>query len=238
MLTLDNVSKSYRMADALLPVLSAADMELHGGDFAVVLGPSGSGKSTLLNIIGCLDSPDGGTVTIDGADVSELRDAEAARLRNTKIGFIFQSFHLIPILTAAENVAYPLFIQGVPRGERLRRARELLAKVGLGEFTERRPAKLSGGQCQRVAIARALACSPRLVLADEPTANLDRKTAGEIMELLTRLNQEEGITLFIATHDDMVSECAGRHFFLQDGKILERGGTERETARRETATHA
>lgn len=226
-LTLRGVSKCYRTASGPLPVLRRASMELYAGDFCVISGPSGSGKSTLLNLVGCLDHPDDGQVCVDGVDVSQLADAQAAHLRNTKIGFVFQSFHLIPVLTAAENVAYPLFLRGVAKGRRLARARELLGRVGLGDFTNRVPAKLSGGQRQRVAIARALACEPRVILADEPTANLDRGTAGEVMDLLASLNAEDDVTLFIATHDPLVTERATRHFALQDGGVVEQEGRAR-----------
>ena len=224
MITLEKVTKSYVAGNDQLNVLQDADLHLRKGEFSVIAGPSGSGKSTLLNLVGCLDQPDSGSVRVDDVDLAGLSDSQAARLRNLKIGFIFQSFHLIPVLSAAENVAYPLALQGVPERSRLQRAKELLTAVGLGDFVRQRPKRLSGGQQQRVAIARALATRPQIVLADEPTANLDRKTAHDIMDLLGSLNKNEAATFLIATHDLMVAEYASRRLRLEKGKIVDEGG--------------
>ena len=217
--SLRSVSKSYPSAGARLRVLREIDLDFEAGEFAVVAGPSGSGKSTLLNLIGALDHPDSGAVRIDSVDLSRLSDRTLANLRNEKIGFVFQSFHLIPVLTAVENVAWPLFLKGMERCRRMAWSRELLERVGLAEHMHRTPGRLSGGQRQRVAIARALACGPRILLADEPTGNLDRKTALEIMELLASLNRDGGVTCVFSTHDPKVVSYAGRRLYLTEGEI-------------------
>ena len=219
LISLRSVSKSYPSAETRLQVLREIDLDIEEGEFAVVAGPSGSGKSTLLNLIGALDHPDSGAVRIDGVDLAEHDDRALANLRNAKIGFIFQSFHLIPVLTAVENVAWPLFLKGVDRRRRMARSADLLERVGLAEHMNRPPGRLSGGQRQRVAIARALACEPRVLLADEPTGNLDRKTALEIMGLFASLNRDGGVTFLFSTHDPAVVSCAGRHLHLLEGKI-------------------
>ncbi len=218
---LKSVCKSYLSGDGRLHVLKQTDLDIKKADFAVVAGPSGSGKSTLLNLIGGLDRPDSGLIEIDGVELSRLTDSKQAAFRNQKIGFVFQSFHLIPVLTAAENVAWPLYIKGVNRKQRMLRARELLSNFGLATHIDKQPDKLSGGQCQRVAIARALACEPQIVLADEPTANLDHKTSVEIMDLLCSLNKESDVTFLFSTHDQMVASYAKRHLYLEDGKLIE-----------------
>ena len=220
-ISLRSVSKSYPAADARLPVLRGVDLDIEAGDFVVVAGPSGSGKSTLLNLVGGLDRPDAGTVRIDGVDLGHHDDAALAGLRNTKLGFVFQSFHLIPVLSALENVAWPLFLKGTARRRRAARAKELLERVGLAEHMHRTPRRLSGGQCQRVAIARALACGPKIVLADEPTGNLDRSTALDIMDLFDSLNRDGGVTFVVSTHDPKVASYAGRCLFLTDGTLLD-----------------
>ncbi|MGQ4810167.1 ABC transporter ATP-binding protein YtrE [Candidatus Entotheonellaceae bacterium PAL068K] len=221
MITLEQVSKSYATEAGPLVVLQQADLGLERGELSTIAGPSGSGKSTILHLLGGIDTPDTGQVWIGGVNVASLSDSAAAMLRNRTIGFIFQSFHLIPVLTAAENVAYPLVLRGVPLPQRRQRARDLLSRVGLGEFVNQRPNRLSGGQRQRVAIARSLACEPLIVLADEPTANLDRDTARDIMELLSRLNRQDGVTFLIATHDPMVEAFARRKLRIEHGKIVE-----------------
>ena len=230
-----SLSKSYPWGESRLRVLRDVDLEVETGGFAVVSGPSGSGKSTLLNLIGGLDLPDSGSVRIDGADLKGCSDRALARLRNEKIGFVFQSFHLIPVLSAVENVAWPLFLKGVGGRRRMARARKLLTRVGLAEHMQRTPGRLSGGQRQRVAIARALACAPGILLADEPTGNLDRKTAREIMELLVSLNRESGVTFVFATHDSLVRSCAARHLCLVDGKVREE---KPDAAEQEAFAHA
>ena len=226
-ISLRAISKSYPSADARLQVLRGVDLEIDAGEFVTAAGPSGSGKSTLLNLIGGLDRPDSGTVRIDGVGLAGRNDRTLAAIRNTKIGFVFQSFHLIPVLTAAENVAWPLVLKGTDRRRRVARSKELLERVGLAGYMHRPPGRLSGGQRQRVAIARALACRPRIVLADEPTGNLDRTTAAGIMELFASLNRDEGVTFVVSTHDSMVVSYAGRRLHLAEGELREApsGGT-------------
>ena len=218
-ISLRAVSKSYPSADTRLQVLREVDLDVEEGEFAVVAGPSGSGKSTLLNLMGALDHPDSGAVRIDGVDLAGRSDRALANLRNEKLGFVFQSFHLIPVLTAVENVAWPLFLKGVERRRRVARSRELLTRVGLAEHMHRTPGRLSGGQRQRVAIARALACEPKILLADEPTGNLDRKTALEIMDLFASLNRDGRVTFVFSTHDPTVVSYAGRRLSLAEGKV-------------------
>ena len=218
-ISLRSVSKSYLSAASRLLVLREVDLEIEAGEFVVAAGPSGSGKSTLLNLIGGLDRPDSGTVRIEGVDLGRHDDRSLARIRNEKLGFVFQSFHLVPVLTAAENVAWPLFLGGVGRRRRMERSKELLARVGLADHMHRTPGRLSGGQRQRVAIARALACGPRIILADEPTGNLDRRTALEIMELFASLNRNGGVTFVLSTHDPKVASYAGRRLFLLEGDV-------------------
>ena len=213
------VSKSYPSADTRLHVLRRVDLEIDAGEFVAAVGPSGSGKSTLLNLIGGLDRPDSGTVRIDGVDLGGRDDRTLAAIRNEKLGFVFQSFHLIPVLTAVENVAWPLVLRGTDRRRRVARATELLARVGLAGHMHRTPGRLSGGQRQRVAIARALACRPKIILADEPTGNLDRATAAGIMDLFASLNREDHVTFVVSTHDPMVVSYAGRRLHLADGEI-------------------
>jgi putative ABC transport system ATP-binding protein len=221
MIELRDVVKSYRVGEERLTVLNGVNLLLKPGDFAAIAGPSGSGKSTLLHLIGALDKPDRGCVLFDGSDVVYLNDRAAAQLRNRSVGFIFQSFHLIPVISALENVAYPMVLAGVPAAQRRERAQVLLDKVGLAKFAHARPGKLSGGQRQRVAIARSLACSPRLVLADEPTANFDHNTAIGIMDLLLELNHSEQVTFLFSTHDSTVLSYARRSLRLREGLIVE-----------------
>ena len=200
-------------------MLDKADLDIARGAFAVVRGPSGSGKSTLLNMIGALDRPDAGTITVGGTDIGALAQHRLARFRNRTIGFVFQGFHLLPVLTAAENVAWPLYFRGIARRERMRIAREKLALVGLSTHADKVPGRLSGGQCQRVAIARALSCDPAVILADEPTASLDRETARTIIDLIRDLNAEQGVTFLCATHDPSVIAQAGQVISLTGGKL-------------------
>jgi putative ABC transport system ATP-binding protein len=215
-----HVDKQYETAAGPQPVLRDVNLEIAAGEFVAVLGPSGSGKSTFMNIVGCLDTATAGTYEIGGRDTARL-DADAlARLRNRFIGFVFQGFNLLPRASLAENVALPLVYAGVPRREREDRARELLAKVGLPDLGDRRPSQISGGQQQRVAIARALANRPRLLLADEPTGNLDTATSHEIMGLFAALNADEGITIVLVTHEHDVAAYARRHVTFLDGRIV------------------
>jgi len=213
----ENVRRTYHLGEPV-HALAGVSLSLPSGSFTAVMGPSGSGKSTLMNVLGCLDTPDGGEVTIRGRSVSSLSEGERARLRGTEIGFVFQQFNLMPRLTAAENVTLPMvFNRGIEAGRR-ERATELLGRVGLGDRIDHRPNELSGGQRQRVAIARALANEPSLVLADEPTGNLDTGTGTEIMELFEELN-DRGRTILMVTHERHVAEHADRIVHLLDGEI-------------------
>jgi len=213
------VKKAYRMGKVIVPALRGVSFEVKQGEFLAVLGPSGSGKSTLLHLIGCLDRPDEGKIIIDGADVLKLSDEELAELRLRKIGFVFQFFNLLPRLTAIKNVELPLIIAGVPEKEARERAMEMLRLVGLEARVSHRPTELSGGEQQRVAIARALINNPRIVLADEPTGNLDTKSGWEIVQLMKRLNEERGQTFIVVTHDPHIAETADRILYLKDGLI-------------------
>lgn len=218
-ISLKSVCRTYESENFSLKVLDHADLDIPKSAFAVICGPSGSGKSTLLNMIGALDRPDTGSIEISGIDIGALPQRKLAKFRNETIGFVFQSFHLLPVLTAAENVAWPLFFKGVRRRERMRIAREKLALVGLSEHANKVPGRLSGGQRQRVAIARALVCDPAVILADEPTANLDRKTAQDIIDLMQDLNTRHGVTFLCATHDPLVVDHARQVITLVDGKL-------------------
>ena len=218
LLSLQDITKSYQMGDVTFPVLHGISFSVERGEFVSILGPSGSGKSTLMNIIGCLDVPDGGVYTLGGRAVAGLSEAEMARLRNRDIGFVFQSFHLLPRLSALENVMLPLIYAKVPRKHRLARARAELARVGLAEKEGNLPRQLSGGQQQRVAIARALVTRPRILLADEPTGALDRTTGAQIMDTFRSLN-EEGITVVMITHDRKIASYAGRTVYILDGRM-------------------
>jgi len=216
---IQNVKKAYRMGKVIVPALRGVSFEVKEGEFLAVFGPSGSGKSTLLHIIGCLDRPDEGKIFIDGSDVLKLSDEELAELRLRKIGFVFQFFNLLPRLTAIRNVELPLLIAGVPEREARERAMEMLRLVGLEARVNHRPTELSGGEQQRVAIARALINNPKIVLADEPTGNLDTKSGWEIVQLMKRLNKERGQTFIVVTHDPHIAETADRILYLKDGLI-------------------
>jgi len=216
-----DLSKIYISGETQTKALRGVSLVIENGEFSVITGPSGSGKTTLFNLIGALDSPTSGTITFDGDDLGKLNRKERTLFRREKIGFVFQTFNLIPVLTASENVAFPLNLLGISEKEIKERVYNLLEKVGLKGMEERKPAALSGGQQQRVAVARALIKEPVLVLADEPTANLDSVTGGEIMKLMKKLNKEEEITFLFATHDPMVMEYSRRRIKLRDGKIQE-----------------
>ena len=218
---LRDVHKNYQMGEVKVPALKGVDVQIDAGEFTVFSGPSGSGKSTLLNLIGLLDVPSSGEVLIDGKNVAKLGEGALGVLRAQKIGFIFQSFNLIPVLSAFENVELALRLSGdLPAGQRKEKVEAALIEVGLADFMARRPSQLSGGQQQRVAVARALVKEPALVIADEPTANLDSKNSTAILEMMTRLNREHDATFLFSTHDPMVVEQARRVVYMLDGEVL------------------
>src|SRR6266542_4186063 len=219
LIRLTNITKSYRLGKVNVRALDGIDLDVARGDFLALAGPSGSGKTTLLNLIGCIDKPNGGRIVIDGVDVTAVPLHRLAATRRDALGYIFQTFNLIPVLTAYENVEYPLLLQNVGRRERDARVQRWLDQVGLSAQAAQRPDQLSGGQRQRVAIARAMVAEPKLVLADEPTANLDSDTAAHILDLLARLNAETGTTFVFATHDPAVMSRAARCVRLHDGRI-------------------
>jgi len=215
-----DVYKSYPMGEVQVPALRGATLEIQPGEFTVFAGPSGSGKTTLLNLVGLLDTPTSGTVELEGQDVAKLSGAELSTLRARRIGFIFQSFNLIPVLTAYENVELALRLAGdAPAGERRAAVERALGEVGLADYMKRRPSQLSGGQQQRVAIARALVKRPALVIADEPTANLDSNNGRAILDLMRKMNADQGATFLFSSHDAMVIETARRVLHLHDGEI-------------------
>jgi putative ABC transport system ATP-binding protein len=213
------VKKSYRMGKVVIPALRGVSFDLEKGELLTIFGPSGSGKSTLLHLIGCLDRPDEGEILIDGSNVLKLGDDKLAELRLTRIGFVFQFFNLLPRLTALRNIELPLTIAGVSEKEALDRAKKMLKLVGLEGRMNHKPSELSGGEQQRVAIARALINNPKIVLADEPTGNLDTKTGWEIVQLMKKLNEEKGQTFVVVTHDPHIAEAADRIIHLKDGSI-------------------
>ncbi|MGC3963402.1 MAG: ABC transporter ATP-binding protein [Rhodocyclaceae bacterium] len=216
----DKVSKVYELGGQMFQALKSVSLAIEEGVFMAIAGPSGSGKTSLLNLIGCIDTPSGGRILIDGVDVAGKSADELADLRNRTIGFIFQTFNLLPVLSAAENVEYPLLRRSdLTVAERRARVKHFLNLVGLSNFAGRRPNQLSGGQRQRVAIARALAVEPRIVLADEPTANLDRKTGDEILKLMRSLNKQLGTTFIFSTHDKRVMAMADRLVRISDGEL-------------------
>ena len=215
------LAKTYRLGTQRVEALRGLDVDIFPGEFAALEGPSGSGKSTLLNILGLLDSPDSGTLLLDGEDVGDYPEGQRSGVRLRRFGFVFQTFNLVPVLTAAETIEYPLALAGVGRQDRRGRARELLAQVGISDKAGVRPDLLSGGQRQRVSLARALANSPEVFFADEPTANLDSHTAADILDLMKDLNEKKGVAFLFATHDPRVVARARRALVLRDGEIVE-----------------
>jgi putative ABC transport system ATP-binding protein len=225
---ISGLSKHYHTVAGPVPALDDISLTISAGEFVAVMGPSGSGKSTFMNLLGCLDVPTGGTYSLNGTNVRTLDRDQLARLRNNVIGFVFQGFNLLPRANLLDNVALPLVYAGVKKAERIKRAHEMLDKVGLGKYGESRPNQISGGQQQRVAIARALINHPRLILADEPTGNLDSKTSQEIMDLFTQLNRDEGITVVLVTHEADIAAYARRLVRFIDGHLAHDGAVDHE----------
>jgi putative ABC transport system ATP-binding protein len=221
MVTCRGVSKTYRQGKVEVKALSDIDLSVATGGFMALAGPSGSGKTTLLNLIGGLDKPDSGTIQVGDQAYENLSSAQMADLRLHRIGFIFQAYNLIPVLSALENVEYVMLLQGISATARRRRAREMLDIVGLADKYDRRPAELSGGQQQRVAVARAIVSQPDIVLADEPTANLDSKTGESLLQLMRQMNLDRSVTFIFSTHDNMVMAYARRIVMIRDGRIVE-----------------
>ncbi|MCC6606164.1 MAG: ABC transporter ATP-binding protein [Anaerolineae bacterium] len=220
MIELTNITKSYQMGEVMVHALRGVDLTINEGEFVAIMGPSGSGKSTLMNVIGCLDIPSGGRYTLDGIDVSQMSDDAQAKVRNQRIGFVFQQFNLLPRTTAEKQVALPLMYGGYGRTDRLTRAKEALTSVGLGDRTHHKPDELSGGQQQRVAIARALAPNPSIILADEPTGALDTQSGEEILNIFQELHSQ-GMTIVMITHHSEVAKHAQRTIWIRDGVIVE-----------------
>ncbi len=214
-----NLKKTYEEASVAVHAVNGVDLSIEEGEFTAIVGPSGSGKTTLLNVVGGLDEATEGTVIINGVNTLELSSRKLTEFRMHNIGFVFQAYNLIPVLTAIENVEFIMQLQGIKKEQRRARAKELLQAVGLGELVDRRPGRLSGGQQQRVAVARALASKPKFVLADEPTANLDSKSTENLLDIMEQLNEEEKITFIFSTHDQRVVKKARRVITLEDGKV-------------------
>ena len=213
-----DLRKTYHVGDQMVQALDGLDLDIHTNEYVALMGPSGSGKSTLMNMLGCLDSPTSGKYILNGQDVSRLDDDALADIRNREIGFVFQTFNLLPRYTAVENVALPMIYGGFSKAERDARAREVLTQVGLGDRMDHKPNELSGGQRQRVAVARALVMKPSIILADEPTGNLDTATSLEVMQLFSDI-QDAGNTVILVTHEEDIAACAHRTVRLRDGKV-------------------
>jgi putative ABC transport system ATP-binding protein len=229
LLQTENLTKVYGSGETAVTALDRVNLQINPGEFVAVMGPSGCGKSTLLHLLGGLDRPTGGKVTIDGTALAAMKDDDLAKLRRKRIGFVFQFYNLIPVLNAAENAALPITLDGVPPAESKKRAVEWLRKFGLGDRLNSRPDQLSGGQQQRVAIARALVADPALVLADEPTGNLDTRAADEIAALLARVSKEFGRAVVMVTHDPRIAAYANRIIFLKDGAVVDETVLERKS---------
>ena len=213
-----DLRKTYHVGDQVVHALDGLDLDIHANEYVALMGPSGSGKSTLMNMLGCLDSPTSGSYVLNGQDVSRLEDDALADIRNREIGFVFQTFNLLPRYTAQENVALPMIYAGIGKADRMKRAEEVLAQVGLADRMDHRPNELSGGQRQRVAVARALVMRPSIILADEPTGNLDSATSLEVMELFADI-QKAGNTVILVTHEEDIAACADRIVRLRDGRV-------------------
>lgn len=216
-----DVVKTYQQGKVEVHALNGVTLSISKGGFVAVAGPSGSGKTTLLNLVGGLDRPNSGSIVVDGNDYSEMGESALASLRLHKVGFVFQSYNLIPVLSAIENVEYVMLLQGVPAAERRERAKTILNEVGLEDKFNSRPAELSGGQQQRVAVARAIVSDPSIVLADEPTANLDSKTGEGLLQMMKDMNEKKSVTFIFSTHDKMVMEYARRLVLIRDGRVVE-----------------
>lgn len=217
-----DVHKTYTSGDEVeTHALRGISVDIDTGEFTAIAGPSGSGKTTLLNLIGCLDVADSGTVSLDGRDVGAISETERATLRRDKIGFVFQSYNLVPVLTALENVEFVMMLQGVDEKDRRDRAESVLRDVGLGDYIHRRPTEMSGGQQQRVAVARALAAQPMLILADEPTANVDSETGAALLDMMREMNETKNVTFVFSTHDTLVMERARRLVRIRDGNVAD-----------------
>ncbi len=219
MISIDNLVKDYRLGDETVHALAGVSLNIPDGDFIAIIGPSGSGKSTMLHLIGGLDTPSSGKIIVDGRDLSRASDKDLAKYRNSKVGFIFQTFNLHPTYSALENVSIPLLFSKIPRRDRKKRAASALDAVGMSHRAKHHPNQLSGGERQRVAIARALVTNPRVIVADEPTGNLDSVNGANIMELLGNMNKQKGITVIIATHDPEIAGRARRVISMKDGSI-------------------
>lgn len=217
----ENVSKTYDLGKTVVEALKGVSLDIEKGEFLSIVGPSGSGKTTMLNLLGCMDVPTSGKVFINDKDISNLNDKQATELRLRTIGFIFQSFNLIPVLTVYENIELPMILQKRLKKEYTKKITDILDEVGLTKYASHRPDELSGGQRQRVAIARALICDPHIILADEPTANLDSETGTSILEMMKEINREHQTTFIFSTHDPMVMNYASRKVVLKDGKIIQ-----------------
>lgn len=215
-----DASRVYRQGDVEVHALRGVDLDIQAGEFSALAGPSGSGKTTLLNLIGCIDQASGGSIKVDGRDVTSLGRTEGSTFRLSHIGFVFQAYNLLPVLTAYENAEFVLMLQGTPPAERREIVENLLNEVGLGDMMDRKPHELSGGQQQRVAVVRAIASKPTIVLADEPTANLDTDTSKALLDMMLELNEEHGVTFLFSSHDDLVLERARRVIRLDSGQIV------------------
>ncbi len=220
LIEVEEITKTYRLGDIAVNALANVSLTIGKGEFIAIMGPSGSGKSTFMNILGCLDRPTGGRYLLEGTDVAHLERDELAAIRNKKIGFVFQGFNLLPRTSALENVELPMLYNGIPAGERITRASEALRRVGLGGRERHHPNQLSGGQQQRVAVARALVNDAPIILADEPTGNLDSRTSEEIMELFVSLNEESNITVILVTHEKDIAEYSKRRITFRDGVVV------------------